>query len=184
MKLINGYKCSRYFSGSHGPKLIPTIQSNTILVRVQCNTRDTVAAVSTAVRCAPLSPFKASRYIPVIGDWNAGTGAPTGHPTHLSNPPTHSVASTGSHPSPGKSNAPPASATNAKTPADVNGRVCVFWFHFMRNQIHLWGKIVLREAMTRHILVPLQVESQLLDRSKPCEQLRMKREAWEKKAGS
>lgn len=133
--------------------------------RVQCTTRGTVAAVSNSVGCAPLSPFKASRYIPVIGDWNAGTGAPMGHPTHPSNPPTHSLGSTGSHPSPGKSNAPPASATNAKTPADVNGRLCVFWFHFMRNEIHLRGKIVLKEAMTRHILVALQVESQLLDTS-------------------
>lgn len=118
---------------------------------VECNSYKTpaaVASVSNPVRCASSSRAGAPWYIPVIGDWNAGTGSPTGpsrprahHRTHTytlkytrTRPTSPPPSSTFSHPSPGKSNAPPASAAAAsvKTQADVNGRICDFWFYFMQ----------------------------------------------------
>lgn len=92
-----------------------------LLSRIKCSTRGAAAAapVSNPVRCAPSSRVWASRCIPVIGDWNAKTGAPTG-PPHPHAP----WSCTGSHPSPGKSNAPPVCvAAAAKMRAGVNGTI-------------------------------------------------------------
>lgn len=52
-----------------------------------------------------------------------------------------------------------AAAAAAKMQAGVNGGIREFWFHLKRNQICLRGKSDLRGALTRHISVWLQVDT-------------------------